>query len=256
VDLNLANRVALVTGASSGIGEAVALSLAREGAQLAIAARRLDRLADVAKRALALGASRAEIFNFDQSDTSAAPKLISDVSKRLGPIDILIANGGGPKAGTYLQTSIDDWDDAYAATLRSMLQLVNESLPAMRTRNWGRIVALTSTSVKEPIPKLVLSNSLRTALVSALKTLAGEVATDGVTINCIATGRILTDRLLKLYNNDEGSLRADAEELIPMRRVGRPDELAPLVTFLCGEPSTYITGQTIAVDGGFIKSLY
>jgi len=126
----------------------------------------------------------------------------------------------------------------------------------MRAKGWGRIVALTSMSVKEPIPNLVLSNSFRTALTAALKTLSGEVASEGVTINCIATGRILTDRLRQLYDNDEDALRSAAQREVPMRRPGTPSEFAPLVTFLCGEPASYITGQTIAIDGGYIKSLY
>jgi 3-oxoacyl-[acyl-carrier protein] reductase len=256
VDLQLGGRVALVTGASSGIGEAVALSLAKEGATLALAARRQERLSEVAEAARKLGAPTVRTFHFDQTDDESSIELASDVSSTLGPIDVLIANGGGPKPGTYLQISLDEWDRSYRAILRSTLSLVNETLPGMRAKGWGRIVALTSTSVKEPIPNLVLSNSFRTALVAALKTLSGEVASEGVTINCIATGRILTDRLRQLYDNDEEALRAAAQRDVPMRRPGTPSEFAPLVTFLCGEPASYITGQTIAIDGGYIKSLF
>jgi 3-oxoacyl-[acyl-carrier protein] reductase len=256
MDLQLGGRVALVTGASSGIGEAVALSLAKEGATLALAARRQERLSEVAEAARRLGAPTVRTFHFDQTDDESGVELASDVSSTLGPIDILIANGGGPKPGTYLQISLDEWDRSYRAILRSTLSLVNETLPGMRAKGWGRIVALTSTSVKEPIPNLVLSNSFRTALVAALKTLSGDVASEGVTINCIATGRILTDRLRQLYDNDEEALRAAAQRDVPMRRAGTPSEFAPLVTFLCGEPASYITGQTIAIDGGYTKSLY
>jgi 3-oxoacyl-[acyl-carrier protein] reductase len=256
VDLQLAGRVALVTGASSGIGEAVALSLAKEGATLALAARRKERLAEVADAARKLGASSVRTFHFDQTDDGSGVDLASDVSSAFGPIDVLVANGGGPKPGTYLQVSLEEWDRGYHAVLRSMLSLINEILPGMRAKGWGRVVALTSMSVKEPIPHLVLSNSFRTALVSALKTLSGEVAPEGVTINCIATGRILTDRLMQLYDNDEKALRAAAQRDVPMRRPGTPVEFAPLVTFLCGAPASYITGQTIAIDGGYIKSLY
>lgn len=255
MELGLQGRVALVTGASSGIGLAVARSLAREGATVALAARRLDLLRDIAASVKADGGN-AEAFFFDQNDPKSPRRLVDEVSEKLGGVDVLIANGGGPKAGTYLQTPIEEWDRGYAASLRAMLELVNSALPGMRERKWGRIVALTSMSVKEPIPTLVLSNSLRVALVAALKTLSGEVAIDGVTINSIATGRILTERLLELYDNDERALREAAEREVPMRRAGSPEEFAPLVTFLAGTPAAYITGQTIAIDGGFIKSLF
>jgi 3-oxoacyl-[acyl-carrier protein] reductase len=256
MDLQLGGRVILVTGASSGIGEAVALSLAKEGAVLALASRRRDRLDEVADAARKLGAPSVRTFHFDQTDDASGAELALNVSNTLGPIDVLIANGGGPRVGTYLQVSLEDWDLGYRSLLRSMLSLINETLPGMRAKGWGRIVALTSTSVKEPIPNLVLSNSFRTALTAAVKTLSGEVASEGVTINCIATGNILTDRLLQLYDNDEEAIRAAAQRDIPMRRPGTPTEFAPLVTFLCGEPASYITGQTIAIDGGRIKSLY
>jgi 3-oxoacyl-[acyl-carrier protein] reductase len=256
VDLQLRGRVALVTGASSGIGEAVALSLAKEGATLALAGRRQERLSEVAEAARKLGAPTVRTFHFDQTDDRSGVDLASEVSSALGPIDVLVANGGGPNPGTYLQVSLDEWDRGYHAMLRSTLSLINEILPGMRAKSWGRVVALTSMAVKEPIPHLVLSNSFRTALVSALKTLSGEVAPEGVTINCIATGRILTARLMQLYDNDEKALHADAQRDVPMRRPGAPSEFSPLVTFLCGEPASYITGQTIAIDGGYIKSLF
>jgi 3-oxoacyl-[acyl-carrier protein] reductase len=136
-----------------------------------------------------------------------------------------------------------------------MLQLIEGVVPGMRERKWGRIVALTSTSVKQPIATLALSNMFRTALVSALKTLAGEVAKDGVTVNAIATGRIETARLRSLYGDDDTALeRAGAE--VPIGRIAQPDEFAPLAVFLCSEPARYVTGQTIAVDGGLVSGLF
>lgn len=255
MELGLKGRVALVTGASSGIGKAVALSLAREGAAVALAARRANLLNEICESVKREGGS-AQGFFFDQSDAQSPARLVDEVVATFGRVDVLIANGGGPKAGTYLETPIDEWDRAYPASLRSMLELVNAALPGMRERRWGRIIALTSMSVKQPIPNLVLSNAFRTALVSSLKTLAGEVGAEGITVNSIATGRIFTERLLELYGNDEKALREAAEREVPMRRAGTPEEFAPLVTFLAGEPAGYITGQTIAIDGGFIKSLF
>ncbi|HKU69118.1 MAG TPA: SDR family oxidoreductase [Candidatus Baltobacteraceae bacterium] len=255
MDLNIAEKVALVTGASSGLGEACALALAGEGVRVAIAARRERELERVAGAAREAGSPDARAFVVDLSDSSSIDRLLRDVHEQFGRVDILIANGGGPKPGTVTQTSPADWDAAYRAILRSMLQLVDGVVGGMRERRWGRVVALTSTSVKQPIPQLALSNIFRTALVSALKTLAGEVAQDGVTVNAIATGRIETARLRSLYGDDDAALARAGSE-VPIGRIARPKELAPLVAFLCGEPARYITGQTIAVDGGLISGLF
>lgn len=255
MDLGISSRVALVTGASSGIGRAIALQLAREGVTLAIAARRKDELARVAEEAQGAGATQARGFETDLNDPGSVDRLLHDVRAAFGPVDILVANSGGPKPGTFSQAGLEDWDAGYRAVLRNMVQLVHGVLPGMRDRRWGRIVALTSSSVKQPIPTLVLSNAFRTALVSSLKTLSLEVAKDGITVNSIATGRVLTDRLRSLYE-DEAKMNQAAREDVPIQRVAQPEEFAPLVTFLCGEPARYVTGQTIAIDGGLIKSLF
>jgi 3-oxoacyl-[acyl-carrier protein] reductase len=254
MELGIRGRVALVTGASAGLGEAVALQLAQEGAALALAARRTDKLEDVAARAKALGAPDARAFAVDQNEPGAMRRLVDEARGALGEIDIVIANGGGPRPGRYLDLTPPDWDAAYHGLLRSMLELTYATVPRMRERRWGRVVALTSTSVKEPMPRLVLSSAFRTALVSALKALSNDVAADGVTLNAIATGRIKTDRLRTLYD-DEAALDAAAAADIPMARAGTPEEFAPLVVFLCSEAARYVTGQTIAIDGGLIKSL-
>ncbi len=254
MDLAIRNRVALVTGASSGLGKACALALAAEGVRVAVAARRLEQLENVAEEARNAGAPEARAFTVDLSDARSIETLMRDVRDAFGGVDILIANSGGPKPGTLLQTSPDDWDAAYRSLLRSMLQLIEGVVPAMRERKWGRIVALTSSSVKQPIATLALSNMFRTALVSALKTLSIEVSKDGVTVNAIATGRVLTDRLRSLYGGDAEIAQAGKE--VPIGRVAQPNEFSPLVAFLCGEPAGYITGQTISVDGGLIAGLF
>lgn len=256
MNLGIRGRKALVLGASGGIGEAVALELAREGALLGLAARRAGELERVGEAAKRLGAQDALAFTVDLADAESIAALMNDVRERLGNVDILVLNGGGPKPGTFTQMKIDEWDTAYRQILRSMLGVIDNVLPSMRERRWGRIVALTSTSVKQPIDTLVLSNAFRTALVSALRTLANEVAAEGVTVNSIATGRIKTARLRALYGgNDEEMARAASAE-VPIGRVAEPGEYAPLVAFLCGEPARYVTGQTISIDGGLTRGLY
>ncbi len=255
MDLGLRGKTAIVTGASAGLGEAVALALAREGTALALGARDVERLDAVAQHAQRLGAPRARGFALDLREPESITSLLDGARAFIGDADILVLNGGGPKAGRFGDVDLNDWDAAYRLLLRGMLQLAGTLVPRMRSRGWGRVVALTSTSVKQPIETLVLSNAFRTALVAALRTLAVEVASDGVTINCIATGRIDTARLRELYGNDASKLRAAGSE-VPIGRVATPQEFAPLAAFLCGQPASYITGQTISVDGGLTRGLY
>ncbi|HTZ54423.1 MAG TPA: SDR family oxidoreductase [Candidatus Acidoferrum sp.] len=255
MDLGIRGRVALVTGASSGIGEAIALALAAEGVSLAVGARRHDRLQKVADRAKLAGATDARAFEVDLDNSSSVERMLAGVKDAFGNPDILVLNGGGPKPGTYSALSLEDWDAGYRGVLRSMLEMTSGVLPGMTANGWGRIVALTSSSVKQPIPNLTLSNAFRTALVSALKTLSIEVAKDGITVNSIATGRVDTDRLRHLYP-DDAAMTAAAKADVPIGRVATPAEFAPMVAFLCSEPARYITGQTIAIDGGLIKALY
>lgn len=245
----------MVLGASAGIGRAVALALAREGVRLALAARDEKRLEAVARQALELGATEVRPFRLDLTDPDSIAAALNTIDDTIGAIDIVVLNGGGPRAGRFTEMAIGDWDAAYRLVLRSMLALLQRAVPPMRARKWGRIVALTSTSVKQPIDTLVLSNAFRTALVAALRTLAVEVAADGVTVNCIATGRIDTDRLRALYGNDERKLREAGAE-VPIGRIAAPDEFAPMAAFLCGEPARYVTGQTISVDGGLVRGLF
>lgn len=256
MDLGIRGRTALVLGASSGIGEAVALELAREGVRLGLAARRSAELDRVGAAAKSLGAPGTQAFAVDLSDAESIARLLAGARAGLGAVDILVLNGGGPKPGTFSQTKIADWDSAYRQILRSMLDVVDGVLPSMRERRWGRIVALTSTSVKQPIDTLVLSNAFRTALVSALRTLANEVAAEGITVNSIATGRIKTARLRALYGGNEEEMARLASAEVPIGRVAETQEFAPLVAFLCGEPARYVTGQTISIDGGLTRGLY
>ncbi len=255
MDLGIRGKTALVLGASSGIGGAIALALAAEGARIAVAARSADALAKIVAVARTAGADDAAAFLVDLSDEASIEHMLHDVGAQMGPPEIVVLNGGGPKAGTFSQVTLSDWDTAYATLLRAMVQIANGVLPGMRAAGWGRIVALTSTSVKQPIGNLTLSNALRVGLVAAMKTLAAEVAADGITVNSIATGRVRTKRLEELYGSDEAMDRA-AEAEVPMGRVTSPAEFAPLIAFLCSDPARYITGQTIAIDGGLTKGLF
>src|SRR6267378_8514718 len=222
MDLGVRGKVALVTGASSGIGEAVALALAREGAKVAVASRRRERLEDVAARARQAGAPDARAVVADQTDAASLAQAVRDAEAQLGPVEILVINGGDPRPGTYTQMTARDWDAAYALTMQSALRLVEAVLPGMRARRWGRIVALESISVKQPIPTLVLSNAFRGAVAAALKSLASEVAAEGITVNTIATGLVMTDRFRKIY--DTPAKVAAAVDAVPIKRPATPAE--------------------------------
>lgn len=254
MDLKIRGRTALVLGASSGLGEAVALGLAGEGVRLGLAARRSDQLEAVAAEARKRGAPDACGFAFDVTDSGSVAAMHGAFRAGFGDPDIVILNAGGPKAGRVSELTLDDWDAGYRLLLRGMLQLLSAVVPPMRAGRWGRIVALTSTAVKQPIETLALSNAFRTALVATLRTLATEAASDGVTVNAIATGRVETARLRALYGDDESLREAGSE--VPIGRVASPAEFAPMAVFLCGEPAGYVTGQTISVDGGLTRGLF
>ncbi len=253
MDLGIRGRLALVTGASSGLGRACALALAAEGARLAIGARRTELLAAVAAEAQSAGSPEAIAYPLDLTDAGSIDAMLAAMRDRQGDAEIVIANSGPPKAGAVANLTLADWDAAYGPTMRSMLQIVYAVLPAMRERGWGRIVNLSSSALKTPIPNLALSNAFRAGLLGALKTLSREVAGDGVTINMIATGKIETDRARSFYS-EPGAWEKQQRD-IPFGRFGKPEEFAPLVAFLCGEGARYISGATFAIDGGLAPNL-
>ncbi len=251
MDLGLAGRTALVMGASRGIGRAIAAGLAREGCRVAIASRSRERIEEAAA---AIGEEVAPLVA-DASDLERVAALPGEVEKALGPIDILVANTGGPPFGGTLEQELDEWEAAYRSLVLAPRVLAAAVLPGMRERGWGRIVNVGSSSTREPIPGLNLSNSHRMAAVGFLKTLAREVAADGVTVNTVATGRFATERLA-----DAGGSLAGAEEAakteVPAGRLGRPEEYGDLVAFLCSERAAYITGTVIPIDGGLLRSAF
>ncbi|HEY3776072.1 MAG TPA: SDR family oxidoreductase [Solirubrobacteraceae bacterium] len=250
MDLGISGRVALVCGATRGIGRAVAQELIAEGARVAITARDSARTAAVAAE---IGAAAG--YGWDSNDLDAAPALIESVSAEIGPIDILITNTGGPPSGEDpLGFSSEQWRNAHRSLVESPMALLGLVVPGMRERRWGRVVGIASTSVREPIAVLTLSNAERSAALAAYKTLATAVAGDGVTVNTLLTGQIATERLSELY----GSLET-AEEIaarnVPAGRLGRPEEMAAAAAFLCSDRAAYITGTALAVDGGMLRGI-
>lgn len=240
MDLGLHGRVALVTGASKGLGLGVATALAQEGARVALSSRSRERVDVAASRIGACG------FVHDASDAEGVDGLVRQVESELGPIDILVANSGGPPASPdALSFSLEQWREAYEMLVLGQLALIQAVLPGMRSRRWGRVLSLSSSVVREPKPLLVLSSGHRAGLAAALKTIATQVAGDGVTINTLMPGVIDTDR-----SREVGAATPDAARTIPAGRVGTVEEFAAAAAFLCSEPASYITGTTLLVDGG------
>jgi 3-oxoacyl-[acyl-carrier protein] reductase len=251
MDLEIAGRVALVMGASKGIGRACAGSLAREGARVAVASRSRERI-DAA--AAELGGDVTP-FVADAGDLDRMVELTGEVASTLGPVDILVINTGGPPPGGALDNDLDEWEAAYRSLVLGPRALAGAAVPSMRKRQWGRIVNVGSSSTREPIPHLTLSNSHRMAAVGFLKTLAAEVAADGITVNTVATGKFATERLAENAGSIEKA-EAAAKTNIPAGRLGQPEEFGDLVAFLCSERAAYLTGTVIPLDGGLLRAAF
>lgn len=250
MDLGIDGKVALVLGASKGIGRGIAESLAREGARVAIASRSREQLDQTAAEI----EGDATAFEADTGDLGRLAALPAVVAETLGPVEILVTNTGGPPVGRALDAGLDEWREAYESLLLAPRVLVEAVLPGMRERGWGRIVNVGSSSTREPIDGLTLSNAHRPGLVGFFKTLAREVAADGITVNDIATGRFATDRLASNWGGRE-EMERGAVQGIPAGRLGDPGEYGDLVAFLCSERAAYITGTSIPIDGGMLHSV-
>ena len=251
MELGLKGRVALVMGASRGIGKAIAAALAREGAQVAIASRSREKLDDAVAE---IGAA-ATPFAADTADLERLAALPAEVEAALGPIEVLVLNTGGPPFGGALDHEREDWEAAYRSLVLAPRALAGAVVPGMRERGWGRIVNVGSSSTREPLPGLNLSNSHRMAAVGFLKTLAVEVAGDGITVNTVATGRFATERLASADGSLDAAEEAARRE-VPAARLGRPEEYGDLVAFLCSDKAAYITGTVIPIDGGLLRSAF
>ncbi len=259
--LGLENRKALVLGASKGLGAAIAVALANEGAEVFGASRSVDQIKAL-NGSLEPGATgRITALSLDLTDKASRDALVQQVLAQ-GGVDILINNTGGPAPGEARSTGSEAWSSGFEAMVLSIIEITGALLPKMVERKWGRIVTLTSSGVESPIPRLAISNGLRQAVLGWSKTLASEVAADGITVNIIVTGRVHTDRVdqldeaaAKRQNMSIEDVRKASLATIPAGRYGKPEELADVVAFLASERASYITGAKIRVDGGMIRSV-
>jgi 3-oxoacyl-[acyl-carrier protein] reductase len=263
MDLGLKGRVALVAAASGGIGYASALELAREGARLFICSRDDRRIRDAAESIRAETGAEVEGLAADVTSDADAERFVGLAREAAGRVDVLVTNAGGSPGSTFEETELEMYRRAFELNVLSAIRLARLVVPLMRERRWGRIVNVTSISVKQPIAGLLLSNTVRAGLTGWAKTLSNETAADGVTVNNVAPGWTLTarqeqhavERGARAGKTKEEMIEGWASE-VPMRRMARPEEIAAAIAFLASERASYITGQTVVVDGGWVKGLY
>jgi 3-oxoacyl-[acyl-carrier protein] reductase len=262
VDLGLRGKVAVVAGSSQGLGRAVAMALAEEGAKVVINSRSADKLEVVRSNIVDATGAKVEAVACDLTDPEGPTKLIGAAEAAFGQVDILVTNTGGPPTGMFEDHSAEVWRDALAQNFESVINLVRAALPGMKERRWGRIVNVTSISVKQPVAGLILSNAIRAGVTGFAKTVSNEVAPLNVTVNNLLPGYTRTERLVDLAAAISARDGASPDAVyegwtaeIPMGRLGEPPEFGAMAAFLCSEQASYITGQSIAVDGGWIKGL-
>ena len=246
MDFGIAGRRAAVAAASKGLGYAVARALAGEGVQVAICGRHADTIEAAASQ---IGDTVVPLIA-DVSTPEGAEGFVRDARAALGGIDILVANAGGPPPGTFAGTTVDQYLDAFELNCRSTIAMCYEAVPEMREREWGRVVAITSIAVRQPIPTLILSNTARAGVTGFLKTLAREVACNGVTVNSLLPGLHATERVAALHADPSGAAAG-----IPAGTIGDPADFGRIAAFLCSEHARYVTGTALAVDGGVDAAL-
>lgn len=263
MDLGIQDRVALVAASSRGLGQAVARGLAKEGAKLALCARTSSALDTAAEEIRRETGVEVMTRSLDVTAYDEVRQFVAAVTEHFGRLDICVANAGGPPAKSFAETSIEDWRAAADLNLMSTVYFAKETLPVMQRRQWGRFIAITSVAVKQPVEGLILSNAVRSGVSGLIKTLANEYGRYGVLVNNVCPGYTSTARLVELSRRmaeKECVNPADIEERwarqTAVGRVGRPEEFADLVVFLASERATYITGVSIAVDGGLVKGVY
>jgi len=263
MDLGIKDKVAFVTAASKGLGKAVALQLSAEGARVIICARNGKHLNQTRDEIEHLTGGVVRAIQADVTNKEQITKAINDIIKEFGTIDILVCNGGGPPAGMFNDFTADDFRKAIELNLMSTISLCYEVVPHMKKQHWGRIVNITSVSVKQPIDNLILSNTSRTGVIGFSKSLSNQVAKYGITVNAVCPGYTKTERVANLArafeDNGKGTIDEFYEKIestIPMGRLGKPEEFANAVAFLASERASYVSGITLQIDGGFVKGLF
>ena len=258
MDLGLTGKVALVTAASKGMGKASAMGLAAEGARVVMCARTESDLKTAAEDIRAKTKAEVLAVPADVTKKDDVAALVDRATKTFGHIDILVANAGGPPRGYFEDMTDEQWQGAFDVSLLSVVRLVRAVLPSMKARRWGRILTIQSVSVKQPIPELLLSNAVRPGVAGMMKTLAGQLGKDGITVNTVCPGKIMTDRFLggqKISGLSREEYLARAVEDVPVRRIGTPEEFANVIVFLASERASYVTGVSVQVDGGLVRGL-
>lgn len=253
MDFGLKNKIAFVGASSQGLGKSVAMELALEGANVIINGRDKETL-EKTKEEIA-SASNTEVMAVagDLANAEDRKQIVAKIMDKFGHIDILVTNTGGPPSGKFEDFEQEDWDKAYQLLLGSAVSIMRSFIPGMKEQNWGRIISITSQAVKQPVENLILSNSVRASVAGLTKTLAGEVGEYNITVNNVMPGYTNTQRLKNLM--DKNPDMENEKKDIPLRRFGEPEEFAAAVTFLASERASYITGVSLAVDGGWIKSI-
>jgi 3-oxoacyl-[acyl-carrier protein] reductase len=263
MDLGLKDRVAIVAASSQGLGKAVAMGLAREGAKLSLCARTEATLQATAEEIRA--GTGVEVFTraLDVTSHDQVRAFVADTAGRFGRVDICVANAGGPPSKSFADTTIEDWHAAANLNLMSTVYFAKEALPLMKERQWGRFIAITSMTVKQPVDGLILSNAVRAGVSGLVKSLSNEYGPYNVLVNNVCPGYTATARLMDLSGKLAAKESVPVAEIenrwatqAPLRRLGQPEEFAALVVFLASERASYITGVSIQVDGGFVKGIY
>ena len=262
MDFGLDGRIAIVTGSSQGIGKAIALGLAEEGAKVVVCARREEILRNVAEEIASLSGSEVLPVRADLSKGEDIRLLVQATVRKFGRVDILVNNTGGPPSALFVETTERDWREAVDSLLMSVVNCCMAVIPYMKENRWGRIINMASFAAKQPAERLVLSNAVRAGVLGLTKTLANELAEYGILVNAVCPGWTLTERVKELANTvaektgkTPKTIISEWAESIPLKRLANPEEIANLVVFLASEKASYITGAVIQVDGGFIKSL-
>ena len=262
MESGLKNRVAIVAASSQGIGRATAEAFAAEGCRLAICARNREALDAVAQKIRSQHKTEVVTEAFDVTDASAVRDFVDAVVQKFGSADICVTNAGGPPAKGFLATTIEEWKRAVEVNFMSTVYFAHEVIPHMQKNHWGRIITITSITTKQPVADLVYSNAVRAAVVGLVKSLANEFGKDGILVNNVGPGFTATDRLKELAHSRSAALGKSEKEIFEswaadtaVKRLGEPRELADTIVWLASERASYITGQTILVDGGLYKGL-